>query len=203
MTLSCGFTGLPVPNITWTRNGDPNIRGVATTVTTGNRSELTVREVTHEQDRDGVYRCTANNMIGRVSLVDFTVQGKPYLSPTAYACNHGHYTVLPEPVIELRISPSDTFVSIRWIYQSSGSSHMTGVEVEMWRDGVRVTNRTLGPNEITTTLSSLQPLTRYTFTVYVVTAVGRSEPVSVDASTLSLSKSLTHHLYIMSELVLL
>ena len=89
MTLSCGFTGLPVPNLTWTRNGDPTIRGVATTVTTGNRSELTVQEVTHEQDRDGVYRCTANNTIGRVSLVDFTVQGKPHLSPTAYACNHG------------------------------------------------------------------------------------------------------------------
>ena len=195
MTLSCGFTGLPVPNITWTRNGDPNIRGVATTVTTGNRSELTVQEVTHEQDRDGVYRCTANNMIGRVSLVDFTVQGKPHLSPTAYACNHGHYTVLPEPVIGLRSSPSDTFVSIRWILLSSGSSRRTGVEVEIWRDGVRVTNRTLRPNEMTTRFDPLQPLTHYTFTVYVVTAVGRSESVSVDVSTLPLSKSLTHHLY--------
>ena len=203
MTLSCGFTGLPVPNITWTRNGDPNIRGVATTVTTGNRSKLTVQEVTHEQDRDGVYRCTANNMIRRVSLVDFTVQGKPHLSPTAYACNHGHYTVLPEPVIELHSSPSDTFVSIQWAYQSSGSSRRTGVEVEIWRDGVRVTNVTVGPNEIATTLSSLQPLTHYTFTVYVVTAVGRSEPVSVDASTLSLSKSLTHHHFYRSELAVL
>ena len=97
-------------------------------------------------------------------------------------------TVLPEPVIVLRTSPSDTFVTIRWVYQSSGSSRRTGVEMEIWRDGVRVTNRTLRPNEVTTTLSSLQPLTRYTFTVYVVTAVGRSEPVSVDVSTLSLSK---------------
>ena len=125
VTLSCGFTGLPVPNITWTRNGDPNIRGVATTITTGNRSKLTVQEVTHEQDRDGVYRCTANNTIGRVSLVDFTVQGKPHLSPTACACNHGHYTVLPEPVTAMTSSPSDTFVSIRWTYQSSGSSPRT------------------------------------------------------------------------------
>ena len=198
--LSCGFTGLPVPNITWTRKGDPTIRGVATTVTTGNRSELTVQEVTHEQDRDGVYRCTANNMIGRVSLVDFTVQGKPHLSPTAYR-NHGHYTVLPEPVIGLTSSPSDTTASLQWIYQSSGSSPRTGVEVEIWRDGGRVTNRTLRPNEIATSLSSLQPLTHYTFTVYVVTAVGRSEPVSVNVSTLSLSKSVTHHLY-MSELLL-
>ena len=188
VTLSCGFTGLPVPNITWTRNGDPNIRGVATTVTTGNRSELTVQEVTHEQDRDGVYRCTANNMVG-VSLVDFTVQGKPHLSPTAYACNLGHYTVLPEPATGLLSSPSDTFVSLRWTYKSSGSSPRTRVEVEIWRDGVRVTNVTVGPNDIATTLSSLQPLTHYTFTVYVVTAVGRSEPVSVDVSTLSLSKS--------------
>ena len=65
--------------------------------------------------------------------------------------------------------------------------------MEIWRDGVRVTNVTLSPNEIATSLSSLQPLTHYTFTVYVVTAVGRSEPVSVDVSTLSLSKSLTHH----------
>ena len=137
---------------------------------------------------------TANNMIGRVSLVDFTVQGKPHLSTTAYACNHGHHTVLPEPATGLRGSPSDTSVSIQWTYQSSGSFPRTRVEVEIWRDGVRVTNKTLRPNEITTTLSSLQPFTHYTFTVYVVTAVGRSEPVSVDVSTLSLSKSLTHHL---------
>ena len=191
MTLSCGFTGLPVPNITWTRNGDPNIRGVATTVTTGNRSELTVQEVTHEQDRDGVYRCTANNMIGRVSLVDFTVQGKTHLSPSGYACNHGQYTVLPEPATGLTSSPSDTTASLQWTYKSSGSSPRTRVEVEIWRD---VTNLTVGPNEITTTLSSLQPLTHYTFTVYVVTAVGRSEPVSVDVSTLSLSRSITHHI---------
>ena len=85
VTLSCGFTGVPVPNITWTWNGDPNIRGVATTV---NRSELTVREVTHEQDRDGAYRCTANNMIARVSVVDFTVQGKPHVPLTAYIYIH-------------------------------------------------------------------------------------------------------------------
>ena len=79
-------------------------------------------------------------------------------------------TVLPEPVIGLRSSPLDTFVSIRW--QSSGSSRM---EVEIWRDGVRVTNMTVRPNEIVTKLDFF---TRYTITVYVVTAVGRSEPVS-------------------------
>ena len=90
VTLSCGFTGLPVPNITWTRNGDPNIRGVATTVTTGNRSQLTVQEVTHEQDRDGVYRCTASNMIGRVSLVDFTVQAAVSHTPLP---QHMHVTM--------------------------------------------------------------------------------------------------------------
>ena len=60
--------------------------------------------------------------------------------------------------------------------------------MEIWRDGVRMTNMTLRPNEMTTCFDLLQPLTHYTFTVYVVTAVGRSEPVSVDVSTLSLSK---------------
>ena len=71
VTLSCGFTGLPLPNITWSHDSGQ----VGGMVTTGNRSELTVQEVTRE--RGGVYRCTATNSEGN-SLLEFTVQSKPH-----------------------------------------------------------------------------------------------------------------------------
>ncbi len=74
MTLSCGFIGEPLPDITWSRDGRP-IGQEGHVVTTGNRSELTVQEVTRE--RAGVYRCSASNSVGTSSL-QFTVQGKPH-----------------------------------------------------------------------------------------------------------------------------
>ena len=52
-------------------------------VTTGNRSEYTVRRVTAE--RGGVYRCNVSNSIGSGSL-DFTVQSKSV-----------HKFILPNP----------------------------------------------------------------------------------------------------------
>ena len=50
--------------------------------------------------------------------------------------------------------------------------------------GTLVRSVTKGPTETTTTITSLQPLTNYTFTVTVLSAVGRGPPVILHASTL-------------------
>ena len=91
----------------------------------------------------------------------------------------------------LSSTPSDTTASLQWSYQDSGSSPRDGAVLEVWRGGALVTSMMVRSTVLSTTLSSLQPLTNYTFTVYAVSAVGRSAPTSVHASTLSLSQSLT------------
>ena len=66
ITLSCEFTGVPPPALTWTHNGIPLVlterEGVAID-NDGYRSELT-----EQRARGGVYRCTAINTVGNDSL---------------------------------------------------------------------------------------------------------------------------------------
>lgn len=85
-------------------------------------------------------------------------------------------------------SVSGNMVSLNWSYQLSNESSLrTGVEVEIISDGIIMENVSIGVAE-TTTLSSLLPFTIYTFTMYVVSALGRSTPTSVVVSTISLSE---------------
>ena len=96
----------------------------------------------------------------------------------------------PEPVSSLNISSKTTItVSLSWIYQFDQSSPRTGVQIEVTKGNDLVSNITLPASAINTTLSSLEPLTMYTIAVYVVNANGRSRPISIQTSTLSLSKS--------------
>lgn len=97
------------------------------------------------------------------------------------------YTGLPEPVLGLTTSTSDTSISLEWSYQSSGSSERTGVVVELWAGGVLMESVGLSRVVTSTTLSFLRPLTNYTIAVYVVSEVGRSAPITV-YTTLSLSE---------------
>ena len=81
-------------------------------------------------------------------------------------------------------SASENTISFSWRYQSDGSRPRTGVEIEVMTGGTLVRSVTKGPTETTTTITSLQPLTNYTFTVAVLSAVGRGPPVILHASTL-------------------
>ncbi|XP_048589071.1 hemicentin-1 isoform X2 [Nematostella vectensis] len=66
LTLTCEVQGIPTPNITWSKLGDPRLRSTGSTFTI---SGFTV------EDR-GIYVCTASNGIGpnvtAVSLVQYT-----------------------------------------------------------------------------------------------------------------------------------
>ena len=80
-------------------------------------------------------------------------------------------------------------VQLEWTYQMNGSSPRTGVEIEVRRNDSLERTVMIGPESIIGTISSLLPLTTYSFTVFVVTDVGRSRPSSINASmSLSLSK---------------
>ena len=82
---------------------------------------------------------------------------------------------------------SESSITLQWDPLPSDS---LWVVVEVRRGGVMVRNVTVGRDEFSLTLSSLRPLTTYTFTLYVVNGVGRSISTSHTASTLSLSQSL-------------
>ena len=92
--------------------------------------------------------------------------------------------VLPSPVEVVTVSSSESTLFLNWTYQSSGSRQRTGAEVVIEGGGTFAVDS----QDISVTLSSLSPLTNYTLTVYVLSAVGRSQPATVQASTLSLSQ---------------
>ena len=69
------------------------------------------------------------------------------------------------------------------------------MEVELWNGVDIVSIAMVEPSQMSTTFSSLQPLTNYSLTVYVRSGVGRSDPATVHISTFSLSKSHPSHLH--------
>ena len=74
VTLSCDFTGVPSPDVTWSHDGVVTAPGQGVAIVTrGNRSEFTVQGVTGE--RGGVYRCSVSNSIGSGSF-NFTVESE-------------------------------------------------------------------------------------------------------------------------------
>ena len=103
------------------------------------------------------------------------------------------YTGLPEHVVGLTTSPSDTSISLTWSFRSDWQRD--SILLQLTRSGVLEDSMMLGGDMTSTTFSSLSPLTNYTITVYVEDSVGRSEPVTSLTSTLSLSKYLyiLHH----------
>ena len=96
------------------------------------------------------------------------------------------------------ISTTISTVSLEWAYQMNGSSPRTGAEIEVRRNDSVERTIMIGPESTTEIISSLLPLTTYSFTVFVVTDVGRSRPSSINASTLSLSmENICIYIYIL------
>lgn len=97
----------------------------------------------------------------------------------------------PEAVIGLAVlSITTRSVSLHWMFQMNGSSPRTGVDIEIRRyDSVENTVMT-GPSQTMSDIYYLQPLTTYNFTIYVITAVGRSLPTAAEISTYSLREQI-------------
>ena len=101
--------------------------------------------------------------------------------------------VVPDAVTGLAIaSASESAISLSWRYQSDGSRPRTGVEIEVMTGGTLVRSVTKGPTQTIGNITSLQPLTNYTFIAYVVSEVGRSPPIALQTFTPSLSTSMSH-----------
>jgi len=89
------------------------------------------------------------------------------------------------------ISPFDYSVWFEWILQESGSTPPTAVEIAVRsHNSSKVRIQTIRSNETGAVVSSLDPLTKYNFTFYVISTIGKSHPVTTEVSTLSKSMTL-------------
>ena len=75
--LICTFSGIPIPSITWLKDGtvlSPSDH-IIIRLTSSNESQLLIREAT--PDDDGSYSCNASSIGGvQVVTVDVSVEGK-------------------------------------------------------------------------------------------------------------------------------
>ena len=82
--LRCSASGLPTPNVTWTRSGVERMEGNGSAV-------LSLNNVT--EDDQGIYRCTANNSLGQKNAtMNLTVVGRWSKSFKTLVCKE---TVVP------------------------------------------------------------------------------------------------------------
>ena len=65
VTLSCNASGIPVPTITWTRNGSVLNSSVPRISFGAESRELTITNINRADS--GEYRCVANNSEGNVT----------------------------------------------------------------------------------------------------------------------------------------
>ena len=99
------------------------------------------------------------------------------------------HTVPPAPVSDL--TSEEHSIEILWRNGFDGFSPITGARIEYFVDGIRdtvIVENILGSNPRSYTLTSLNPFTSYTITVFLENEVGRSDPMSIIKDTLSLSK---------------
>ena len=84
--------------------------------------------------------------------------------------------------------PTTNIVSLTWTNGFDGFSSITGVEIEYQINGSLTSDALeLGVVEAHT-LMELRPFTDYEIQVFVVNAIGRSNPGTTTATTVSLSK---------------
>ena len=103
------------------------------------------------------------------------------------------HTVPPDPPGSLVARrPTETTIDLSWTLGSDGNSVITGVDIEyssqsageLHNGHVNLT----GEDVVMHTLTNLRPFTDYTIQVFVVNAIGRSNPGATSGMTLSLRK---------------
>ena len=106
--------------------------------------------------------------------------------------------VLPSPVTKLMVTnvSADT-VSLSWVFGFDGHSDIMEVTIfytteanyeNLVSDDVTVPEEGNGPVPTETTISGLEPYTLYSFAIEAVTIAGSSKPVTINETTLGLSK---------------
>ena len=99
-----------------------------------------------------------------------------------------YFSILLDYVTNLHVAfIDDTSVILHWLISIS-IKHTKQVEIDILSMDDRSRRVTVGSNETTAVITSLKPLTNYTFSLYVVTVAGRSTPSNISAMTLSTSK---------------
>ena len=88
-------------------------------------------------------------------------------------------------------SPGTNTLDVSWTNGNNGNSPITGVTIAFSArgDSSRSQNFSGDASLQSATLMNLMPFRTYTISVFVVNAIGRSEPGNVNGTTLSLRKS--------------
>ena len=102
-----------------------------------------------------------------------------------------HTTVPPDAPTNVMVSsPSTNTLSVSWTNGGDGNSPITGVMIAFSARGDSGSQNFSGDVSLqSATLMNLMPFRTYTVSVFVVNAVGRSEPGNNNGTTLSLRKS--------------
>ena len=85
VTLSCNASGIPVPTITWTRNGSV-LNSSVPRISLGTESrELTITNISRTDS--GEYRCVANNSEGNVTFGAATLDVQCEYTSCPFECD--------------------------------------------------------------------------------------------------------------------
>ncbi len=84
----------------------------------------------------------------------------------------------------------DMTITLNWENHASFESRRSEIiiEIDIFSMNDKIKTVTIGSTQTSATILSLQSLTNYSFSVYVVTSAGRSMPSNISAMTLSTSK---------------
>ena len=127
--------------------------------------------------------------VARVAMCKLQ-ERKDYIPYTTHTHTH-HTTVPPDAPTNVMVgSPGTNTLSVSWTNGGDGNSPITGVTITFSARGHSGSRNFPGDASLqSATLTNLMPFRTYTVSVFVVNAVGRSEPGNDTGTTLSLRKS--------------
>lgn len=156
--LTCIFGGVPVPAVTWTRNGSPLPRGSGTF-----RERVATLALAAATDVEGTYCCVASNKYGRTDTsCTLRVQQKPTLTICDEETIKRAYRVDEDWSVAVRVTGVPT-PDIRW--------RKDGADVDLERVEVTVAE---------TTVIRIRRLRRFDAGKYSVEAVNDAGTASVE-----------------------